>query len=157
MKKKNLDPHFKELRLYLNAFPYDYADKVFEIFSELSPGRAKDSMLVRYLALIGNKKNSKGQLLRDYVVTFEKLFFFLSEEGLKKKYSKVLLDFYLVRFSENEKSYRNKIQKVQKFLGKELTDLPQFKKEKSFSQLHLGPKKLFIIISNLISFSSKKK
>lgn len=155
MKKKNLEAHFKELRLYLNSFPYDYADRVFEIFPELSPGRAKDSMLVRYLDLIEEKKNSKGQLIRDYVIIFEKLFFFLTEDGLKKRYSKVLLDFYLVRFSENEKSYTKKIQKVQEFLGKELTDLPQFKKEESFLNLHLGPKKLFLIISNLISGNKK--
>lgn len=151
MLRKNADSLFKELRTYLHYFPHDYSGRVFEIFSHLPESHAKDSVLKSFLDKISEKKNTKGQLLLDYVQIFEKLFFFLSDEKMKNKYSKILLDVYLVRFSYNEKLYKKKIQKVQEFLGKELTDLPHFKKEKSFLNLHLGSKKTFSIISSLFS------
>ena len=154
MKRKELDALYKSLRIYFHTFPYEFRDTVLEIFSDLEPGEVKDSILVSYLDKIEDKKNTKGQLMLDYVVIFEKLFFFLTDKKHKEKYSKVLLDVYLVRFSYNQRFYKKKIQRVQEFLGKELTDLPQFKKEKSFLSLHLGSKKIFSIISSLLS--SKK-
>lgn len=145
------DVLFEELMGYVKYFPENYKERVFEILKDLKESSEKDSVISSFLHKIENKKNSKGQLLRDYVHIFERLFFFLSDEKLKEKYSQILLDSYLVRFSENEKVYKKKIEKVQKFLGKELMDLPQFKKKKSFSRLHLGSKKLFTIISSLIA------
>lgn len=138
------------LETYLaQGFPELFKSRTIQVFKDVKRGISKDRYLEMFLEKLLLGRGEKKKFLYEHVSVYEELFFSLHSKILKEKYAPLLLDKYFSHFEHHPKKYRQKIQEVQEFLGKKLSDLPQFSNEKKFSEL--DKKTIFSFVKNLFS------
>lgn len=139
------------LETYLNkGFPDLFKSRSIELLKDEKRGLSKDKYLVMFLdKLLLHKKGEKKTFLYEHIHVYEELFFSLSSKSLKEKYAGVLLEKYFSHFAHHPRKYRIKIEQVQDFLGKSISDLPQFSNRKEFDKMKKST--IFSFLKSLFS------
>ncbi|MBP9765770.1 MAG: hypothetical protein KBD12_00855 [Candidatus Pacebacteria bacterium] len=82
----------------------------------------RDDYLNLFLTEISTKHlDSKGWILRDYFIFFEKLFFQVEKISIKNNFYIFLVNFY-VNKSSNKKISKEKLFKLQEFMSKDFSE-----------------------------------
>ncbi len=108
-----------------STFPEFNKNIVLSLFDEVKKSRRKDIILTNYLELVKVKVNSKGGLLWEYIPIYEKLFNSLYDKDIKKKYVKILIKTYSLRYSHREGFYKVKLNSLKEFLAEFKEFLPK--------------------------------
>jgi hypothetical protein len=138
------------LETYLErGFPELFKSRTLQLFKDIKKGLQKDHYLEMFLEKLLLGRGEKKKFLYEHLNVYEELFFSLYSKASKEKYAPLLLEKYFSHFEHHPKKYRQKIEEVQKALGKKLSDLPQFSDEKKFSEL--DKKTIFSFVKNLFS------
>lgn len=137
------------LETYLErGFPELFKSRTLMLFKDIKKSQDKDKYLVFFIDKLVFGRGERKTFLYEHLHVFEELFFSLYSKEIKERYAPMLLEKYFSHLEHHPKKYRQKIEEVQKALGKKLSDLPQFSDEKKFSEL--DKKTIFSFLKSLL-------